>query len=82
MIAPLAKFIDWLSIQKNCRRAPHFDGQTLRLEEAIQFLQGPDFIPAESQPARVEFNRDKSELNFRFPTPRPSSFAENKACMI
>ena len=76
MIAPLAKFIDWLSIQKNCRRAPICYGQTLRLE-AIQFLKGPDFIPGESQPARVEFNRDKPGLNFRFPTPRPSSFAEN-----
>ena len=76
MIAPLAKFIDWLSIQKNCRRAPTCYGQTLRLE-AIQFLKGPDFIPGESQPARVEFNRDKPGLNFRFPTPRPSSMAEN-----
>jgi dienelactone hydrolase len=77
IIASLPKWIDWLSIQKNCRRAPRFDGQTLRLEEAIQFLNGPDFIPAESKPARVEFNRDKPELNFRFPTPRQSSFVEN-----
>jgi dienelactone hydrolase len=77
MIASLPKWIDWLSIQKNCRRAPPFDGQTLRLAEAIQFLKGPDFIPAESEPARVEFNLDKPELNFRFRTPRPSSFAEN-----
>ncbi len=77
MIASLPKWIDWLSIQKNRRRAPHFDGQTLRLAEAIQFLKGPDFIPAESEPARVEFNLDKPELNFRFPTPRPSSFVEN-----
>ena len=77
MIASLPKWIDWLSIQKNCRRAPHFDGQTLRLVEAIQFLKGPDFIPADSQPAQLEFNPDKSGRHFRFPTPRPGNIAEN-----
>jgi hypothetical protein len=41
---------------------------------AIQFLKGPDFVPAESQPARLEFT---SAREFRFPTPRPSEFAEN-----
>ena len=35
---------------------PPADGRNPRLEEALQFLKGPDFIPAESQPARVEFN--------------------------
>ena len=77
MIAPLAKFIDWLSIQKDFRRTPPLDGRSLRLEEALQFLKGADFIPAESQPARVEFSPDKSGLHFRCSTPRPSSFAEN-----
>ena len=77
MIAPLAKFIDWLSIQKAFRRIPAIDGRSLRLEEALQFLKGADFIPAESQPAKVEFNPDKSRLHFRFPTPRPSCSAEN-----
>jgi hypothetical protein len=77
VIAPLTKFIDWLFIQKTCRRMPPIDGRTLRLEEALQFLKGPDFIPAESQPARVEFDPDKSGLHFRFPTPRPCGFAEN-----
>jgi dienelactone hydrolase len=77
MIAPLAKFIDWLYIQKSFGRIPSIDGRSLRLEEALQFLRGADFIPAESQPARVEFNPDKSGLHFRFSTPRPSAFAEN-----
>ncbi len=76
MIAPLAKWMDRLFMQKNCRRAPSFDIQTLR-REAIRFLNGPDFIPAESQPARVEFSRDQPELSFSVPMPRPSSFAEN-----
>src|SRR5437660_8754354 len=58
-------------------RMPPIDGRTLRREEALQFLKGPDFIPTESQPARVEFNPDQSELLFRFPTPRPCGFAEN-----
>lgn len=77
MIAPLAKLTDWLFIQKSHRRMPSIDGQTLRLEEAIQFLSGPNFISCESQPARVEFGPGKTEVDFRFPTPRPSSFAEN-----
>jgi hypothetical protein len=77
MIAPLAKFMDWLRIQKRCRRRPPIDGRNLRLEEALQFLKGPDFIPAESQPAKVEFSPNQSGLHFRFPTPRPCGLAEN-----
>ncbi len=53
---------------------PRPDGRSPRLEEARQFLTGPDFIPAESQPAPVEFT---GPLHFRFPTPRPGRFAEN-----
>jgi dienelactone hydrolase len=52
------------------------NAQNPRIEEAIQFLKGPEFVPDESQPARVEFNPDKSGLLFRFPTPRPCGFAE------
>jgi len=39
VIAPLAKFIDWLFIQKTCMRRPPIDGRTLRLEEPLQFLK-------------------------------------------
>ena len=77
MIASLAKLIDWLFIQKSCGRTPAFDRQAFRLDEAIQFLNGPNFFSDESQPARIEFGSDKSAVDFRFPTPRPSSFAEN-----
>src|SRR5664280_74941 len=77
MIAPLAKFIDWSAIQVLTLRRRPFDGRNPRLEEALEFLKGPDFIPAESQPARVEFNPDESGLHFRFPTPRPGAFTEN-----
>jgi hypothetical protein len=69
MIAPLAKLIDWLSIQKNFMRMPPIDERTLRLEEALQFLKSPEFIPAESRPATVEFDPDESGLHFRFSTP-------------
>ena len=55
---------------------PRADGQNPRLEEARQFLAGPDFIPAESEPARVEWDAGKPG-RFRFPTPRPGRFAEN-----
>jgi pimeloyl-ACP methyl ester carboxylesterase len=77
MIAPLAKLIDWSAIQVMTMRKPPADGQNPRLQEALQFLKGPDFIPAESQAARVEFNPDESGLHFRFPTPQPGEFAEN-----
>ena len=53
------------------------DRQTLRLQEALQFLKGPDFIPAQTEPARVEFSPNPSGLHFRFPTPRPCGVAEN-----
>jgi pimeloyl-ACP methyl ester carboxylesterase len=77
MIAPLAKFLDWSALQVLTRRIPGDDGQNLRLEEALQFLKGPNFIPVESQPARVDFSPDHSGLHFRFPTPRPCDFTEN-----
>ena len=83
MIAPLAEFIDWSAIhvlcgvEAMCMPKQHPNPRNPQLEEALQFLRGPDFIPAESQPARVEFNPDKSGLHFRFPTPRPGEYAEN-----
>ena len=74
MIAPLSKLIEWTSVQHSFRRMPHPDGQNLRLDEAIQFLNGPDFMPAESQPAQLVFD---NASGFHFPTPRPGAFAEN-----
>ena len=55
MIAPLAKLMDWLAIQVQSVRTPPANGQNPRLEEALRFLTGPDFIPSESHPAQVEF---------------------------
>lgn len=83
MIAPLAKFIDWstlqtlslpFEIQLRLSRRPSPNGQAVRLDQALPFLNGPDFIPAESQPARIEF---EDPLHFRFPTPRPGDIAKN-----
>jgi len=45
-----------------------------RLEEAFRFLTGPEFIPAESQPAPVQFD---GGVDFRFASPRPSAYEEN-----
>jgi pimeloyl-ACP methyl ester carboxylesterase len=82
VIAPLAKLLDWLAIQLVWGRrvksllklqSPAADP---KLEEALQFLNGPDFIPLESQPARLEFDPARFGLHFRFPTPRPSQFVE------
>jgi len=74
MIAPLAKLIEWASVQIMFRQMPHPEGQNLRLDEAIQFLKGPDFIPGESRPAQLVFD---NASRFHFPTPRPGAFAEN-----
>jgi dienelactone hydrolase len=73
MIAALAKLMDWSSIQAATLMMPANTSMP-RLEEALQFLEGPNFIPAESQPAQVQFN---GPLHFRFATPRPCQFAEN-----
>jgi pimeloyl-ACP methyl ester carboxylesterase len=73
MIAPLAKFIDWSAIQAVSLMMPTHDSDA-RLEEAIRFLNGPDFIPTDSQPAQVEFD---GSVHFRFPTPRPCDSPEN-----
>ena len=83
MIAPLAKFIDRLVLQighamlpqSTWREAAH--EQDLKLEQTVQFLNGPDFLPTESQPAQLDFIPDASGGRFRFPSPRPCEFAEN-----
>ncbi len=83
MIAPLAILLDWLAIQflwaPRCRSLLKLEGSdsSPRLEEAIRFLNGPDFVPAESLPARLEFEPAGSGEGFHFPTPRPGRFAEN-----
>lgn len=73
MIAPFAKLLDWSAIQYVALMMPA-NISNPRLEEAVQFLKEPDFIPAESQPAQVEFN---GLLDLRFPSPRPGNYPEN-----
>jgi hypothetical protein len=76
MIAPLAKFIDWTALQLAYVVAPvsHAPRPKWKLEEALEFLNGPDFIPGASDPARIEFDGPRS---FKFPAPRPGKVAEN-----
>jgi pimeloyl-ACP methyl ester carboxylesterase len=82
MVAPLAKFMDWLAIQivwgrrMACLLNGSRNSQHPRLEEALAFLKGPDFISVESEPAQVEFD-SKLGAEFRFPSPRPCDFTEN-----
>jgi len=76
MIAPLAKFIDWSALQMayavvGLRRVPK---PNWKLHEAIEFLNGPDFIPSASDPARIEFDGPR---HFKFSTPRPGKVEEN-----
>jgi len=77
MLAPLAKFIDWSALQAASVfliSARKCDRGNSKLAEAIEFLNGPNFIPAESKPAELEFT---SSIHFKFPSPRPCEFAEN-----
>ena len=76
MIAPLARFMDWAALQMAFVVAPvrHVPESKWRLAEALEFLNGPDFFPAASDPARIEFS---GRRNFRFPTPRPCEDEEN-----
>ena len=77
MIAPLAKLIDWCALQAASVlliSARKCDRGNFKLAEAVEFLNGPDFIPAESKPAGLEFT---SNIHFKFPSPRPCGFAEN-----
>jgi pimeloyl-ACP methyl ester carboxylesterase len=83
MIAPFAQFIDWSVLQIAYAMLPQSiwreaeNERDLKLEQAVQFLNGPDFIPAESQPAQLNFGPDASGGRFRFPSPRPCEFAKN-----
>ena len=77
MIAPLAKLMDWSAIQALSVMMPSDSMQHPRLEEALEFLKGPEFIPDESQPALLEFAPEESGMHFRFPSPRPGNCAEN-----
>ena len=76
MIAPVAKLIDWSALQLAYVVAPlrHAPESKWRLTEALDFLNGPDFIPAANDPARIDFDGPR---HFRFPTPRPSEDEEN-----
>ncbi len=76
MIAPLAKFIDWSALQvaamlPSIRKCARGDS---KLTEAVEFLNGPNFIPAKSELAELEF---KSKIHFQFRSPQPCEFAEN-----
>src|SRR5207249_54523 len=83
MIAPLAKFLDRSVLRLVYAMLPQSlwrkaaNERELKLEQAVQFLNGPDFIPAESQPAQLDFGPDAPGGRFRFPTPRPCELAEN-----
>jgi hypothetical protein len=83
VIAPLAKLMDWSVLQIGCAMLPQSvwrevaSERDLKLEQAVQFLNGPDFIPAESQSAQLDFGPDAPGGRFRFPTPRPYDFAED-----
>ena len=73
MIAPLEQLQDWSAFQVSTLMVPA-NRCDWRLEEALRYLKGPDFVFTDNQPAQVEFN---GSLHFRFPAPRPCDFKEN-----
>src|SRR4030095_2466455 len=77
MIAPLEKFIDWSSVQVMTLMMPAKE-YDWRLEEALRFLKGPDFVPTDSQPAQVEFN---GPVHSAFPLPVGFSVARMASAM-
>jgi len=75
MLAPLAKFIDWSALQVVFAFwLRSVSMSKWKLEEALEFLNGPDLIPVASDPARIEFDGPR---DFKFSTPRPSDDEEN-----
>jgi pimeloyl-ACP methyl ester carboxylesterase len=76
VIAPLAKSIDWCVIQAATvsDSARKCDKNNTKLTDAIDYLNGPNFIPADSKPAELEFT---SDIHFKFASPKPCEFAEN-----
>ena len=82
MFAPIAKFIDrsvieMLNLRLTLTGHRHQRTGDGRLQEAVEFLNGPDFSPVESAPARVEFDSKAGGRHFHFPTPRSGEVAEN-----
>ena len=75
MIAPLAKIIDWSALQLAYAIAVRAVPESRwKLAEALEFLNGPDFIPPASDPARIALNGPR---HFQFSTPRPCEVEEN-----
>lgn len=75
MIAPLAKLIDWSALQVIYAIALRYVPEPKwKLEEALEFLNGPDFIPTASDPAPLEFDGPR---DFKFSTPHPGQYEEN-----
>jgi hypothetical protein len=80
MIAPLAKLIDCSALQRAYVVAPlrYAPESKRRLAEALEFLNGPDFIPAASDPARIEFEGPR---HFRFPRGAHAKSRRTTPCM-
>jgi dienelactone hydrolase len=74
MIPFVCRWIDRTAIRFAAARMPMPDGRDLHLDEAQRLLQNPDFFPAETKPAAIEFD---GPINFRFASPRPTAHAVN-----
>jgi len=73
-MAGLCRLMDWPAIHFAAARMPQPDGRDPRLAEARQWMDSPDFIPADAEAAKVRFT---GPVGFQFATPRPGPWAEN-----
>jgi dienelactone hydrolase len=74
MMAALARLVDWAAIHGAAARMPQPDGSDSHLAQAQRLIASPEFIPAEVEAARVQFN---GANRLHFETPCPGVFAEN-----
>jgi pimeloyl-ACP methyl ester carboxylesterase len=70
----VAKLLDWYLLKFVTLRWPPNNSRDPQIDDALQFLRGPDFRPTAIPPAQVQFI---GPLDFTFPTPRPGESTAN-----
>ncbi len=74
MMRGLSRFIDWSAIHVAAARMPQPDGRDPGLAQAQQWINSPDFMPAEMAAAKVLMT---GTVRLQFETPCPGAVAEN-----
>jgi len=69
-MAGISRLVDWAAIRCAAARMPQPDGTGAHLVEAQRLIESQDFIPAEVQAAKVQFD-GANQLHFETPCPGP-----------